>query len=210
MSQFSISGRVIGGQRAAIPSEPSTRQGDLSHTRRPRVIETLRQPRNHPPQQRKERDLIAGPGHRSNIATLVERATRFTVLVPVPGSRHAELVHRGLVAALGTLPPELRRSITWDQGIEMSRHREVSADLGCPVFFCEKGKPWQRGTNENTNGLLRQYFPKGTDLSAHAPEHLRVVAHQLNRRPRAVLGGRTPAELFAALLPFPDHPLLRP
>ncbi|GEO97450.1 IS30 family transposase [Kocuria turfanensis] len=122
-----------------------------------------------------EGDLIAGPGHRSNIATLVERTTRFTILVPVPGSRHAELVHRGLVVALGTLPPDLRRSITWDQGIEMSRHREVSADLGCPVFFCEKGKPWQRGTNENTNGLLRQFFPKGTDLSVHAPEHLRVV-----------------------------------
>ena len=112
-----------------------------------------------------EGDLIAGPGHRSNIATLVERATRFTVLVPVPGSRHAEVVHRGLVAALGTLPPDLRRSITWDQG---------------------------------------------TDLSVHTPERLQAVAHQLNRRPRAVLGGRTPAELSSALLPFPDHPLLRP
>jgi len=157
-----------------------------------------------------EGDLIAGPGHRSNIATLVERTTRFTVLVPVPASRHAERLHHGLVAALAVLPPELHRSMTWDQGIEMSRHREVSADLGCPVFFCEKGKPWQRGSDENTNGLLRQYFPKGTDLSVHSPEHRQAVADQLNRRPRAVLGGRTPAELFEALLPCPEHPLLRP
>ena len=107
---------------------------------------------------------------------------------------------------MGDLPPELLRSITWDQGIEMARHPRITADLGAPVYFCDPHAPWQRGTNENTNGLLRQYFPKGTDLSVYSAKHLRAVEDELNNRPRLVLDDRTPAQLFATLLASPDHP----
>jgi IS30 family transposase len=185
MSQVSISGPVIGGWRAAIPSEPSTRRGDLSHTRHPRVLETLRQPRSHPPQQRKEGDLIVGSTSTSGsaIGTLVERSTRYLLLVHLPHGHSAENVRDGLVATLRTLPAYLRKSLTWDQGTEMARHREVTLATETAIFFCDPASPWQRGSNENTNGLLRQYFPKGTNLNAHGPERLLEVATELNQRP---------------------------
>ena len=141
-----------------------------------------------------EGDLIIGEGGRSAIGTLVERATRYTMLVHLPGSHDAEAVRDGLVRTIETLPAHLRGSLTWDQGAEMARHRQFAMATGMPVYFCDPATPWQRGSNENTNGLLRQYFPKGTDLSAHGPEDLEHVAQELNGRPRKTLAWDTPAE----------------
>ncbi|WP_442912793.1 IS30 family transposase [Kutzneria sp. CA-103260] len=147
-----------------------------------------------------EGDLIIGLGNASAIGTLVERATRYVMLVHLPGRRDAQTVRDGLIATMATLPAHLRRSLTWDQGVEMARHHEFSMATGMPVYFCDPHSPWQRGSNENTNGLLRQYFPKGSDLSVHTPEDLTAVAAQLNRRPRKTLGWDTPAERLAKLL----------
>jgi len=141
-----------------------------------------------------EGDLITGAANRSAIGTLVERVSRFTILLHLPSGRHtAEDVRDALVAAMAQLPPELRRSLTWDQGSEMALHADIAQALGMPVFFCEPRSPWQRPSNENTNGLLRQYFPKGTDLRAHGPDQLSAVAVELNERPRKTLGWDTPA-----------------
>ena len=147
-----------------------------------------------------EGDLIMGLGNASAIGTLVERSTRYVMLVHLPGRHDAETVRDGLIATITGLPEHLRRSLTWDQGVEMARHHEFSAATGMPVYFCDPHSPWQRGSNENTNGLLRQYFPKGTDLSVHTPQDLAAVAAQLNRRPRKTLGWDTPAERLAKLL----------
>ena len=119
-----------------------------------------------------EGDLIIGRMNQSAIGTLVERTTRFTILVHLNGQRSAEELRDQLIAAFLQLPSHLRRSLTWDQGIEMARHGEFSSAVGMPVYFCQRASPWQRGTNENTNGLLRDYFPKGTDLFQHSAEHL--------------------------------------
>nr|WP_246486924.1 IS30 family transposase [Kribbella qitaiheensis] len=147
-----------------------------------------------------EGDLIMGEGNRSAIATLVERTTRYTLLVHLPGSHEAEPVRDGLIKAMQTLPEHLRGSLTWDQGCEMARHKQFSIATDMAVYFCDPHSPWQRGTNENTNGLLRQYFPKGTDLSVHGPEDLEHVAQELNQRPRKTLGWDTPAERLRDLL----------
>ncbi|OXM59022.1 IS30 family transposase, partial [Amycolatopsis vastitatis] len=147
-----------------------------------------------------EGDLIIGGDGASAIATLVERATRYVLLVHLGGSHTAEHVRDALVTTAATLPQQLARSLTWDQGSEMSRHHEFSIATGIPVYFCDPHSPWQRGSNENTNGLLRQYFPKGSNLAIHSPEELAAVAAQLNRRPRKTLGWDTPAERLAKLL----------
>lgn len=147
-----------------------------------------------------EGDLIMGQGNKTAIATLVERATRYTMLVHLPDGHHAEAVRDGLIATICTLPAHLRGSLTWDQGAEMARHKQFSMATDMAVYFCDPASPWQRGTNENTNGLLRQYFPKGTDLSVFGPEDLEHVAQQLNSRPRKTLGWDTPAERLRDLL----------
>jgi IS30 family transposase len=149
-----------------------------------------------------EGDLITGASNRSAIGTLVDRASRFTILVHLPGRRHtAEVVRDALIAALAALPAQLRRSLTWDQGKEMALHAEIAGALGMPVFFCDPHSPWQRPSNENTNGLLRQYFPKGSDLRAHGPDRLAAVAAELNARPRKTLGWDTPAARLGACSP---------
>ena len=147
-----------------------------------------------------EGDLIIGKDQASQIGTLVERATRYVLLVHLPSNRDAETVRDALAATMTTLPAELKRSLTWDQGSEMGLHHQFAMTAGLPVYFCDPHSPWQRGSNENTNGLLRQYFPKGTDLSAHTAEHLAQVAARLNGRPRKTLGWETPAERLAKLL----------
>lgn len=147
-----------------------------------------------------EGDLIMGAGSNSAIVTLVERATRYVLLGHLPGGHTAEEVRDVLVPLIGTLPEHLRGSLTWDQGAEMAAHTQFTVATGIPVYFCDPHSPWQRGSNENTNGLLRQYFPKGTDLSAHSAEDLEHVAQQLNGRPRKTLGWATPAERLRDLL----------
>lgn len=147
-----------------------------------------------------EGDLILGAGSRSAVATLVERTTRFVVLGHLPIERTADAVRDSLVTALGQLPASLRRTLTWDQGAEMSEHRAFSMATDMAVYFCEPASPWQRGTNENTNGLLRQYLPKRSDLSTHDLDALTAIADELNGRPRKALDWDTPAERMTALL----------
>jgi transposase, IS30 family len=147
-----------------------------------------------------EGDLIIGKAGQSAIGTLVERATRYVMLVHLPGRHDAETVRDALIATAQGLPAHLKRSLTWDQGSEMAEHKAFTLATDLPVFFCDPGSPWQRGSNENTNGLLRQYFPKGTDLAVHSVEHLDAVAAELNSRPRKTLGWKTPAERLAKLL----------
>jgi transposase, IS30 family len=148
-----------------------------------------------------EGDLIIGKGGKSQIATLVERQTRFTILIRIPYDRTADRVAGLLARKMETLPEILKNSITWDQGKEMARHADFTMKTGMPVYFCDPHSPWQRGTNENTNGLLRQYFPKGTDLSLHSQEELDRVATELNGRPRQTLGWKKPIEALMELLP---------
>ncbi|MEU1091635.1 IS30 family transposase [Streptomyces sp. NPDC005892] len=147
-----------------------------------------------------EGDLIIGKDGASAIGTLVERATRYVMLLHLPDGRSAEDVRDALVTTVKTLPGHLVRSLTWDQGSEMASHLSFTVATDVPVYFCDPASPWQRGSNENTNGLLRQYFPKGTDLSAHSREHLVAVAAELNGRPRKTLGWETPAERLHKLL----------
>jgi IS30 family transposase len=146
-----------------------------------------------------EGDLLIGKDGRSAIATLVERATRYVMLARVP-NQQADTVRKAIMAQITKLPAHLRRSLTWDQGREMAQHLRFSVDTGVRVYFCDPHSPWQRGSNENTNGLLRQYFPKGTALSRHTQEHLDAVAAQLNGRPRQTLGWMKPSEKLAELL----------
>jgi transposase, IS30 family len=147
-----------------------------------------------------EGDLITGTLNQSAIGTLVERTTRYVLLVHLSGDHTAETVRDGLVKTMATLPGHLRGSLTWDQGAEMASHRSFTMATDMPVYFCDPASPWQRGSNENTNGLLRQYFPKGTDLSVYGPEDLEHVAQELNGRPRKTLGWDTPAERLRDLL----------
>jgi len=163
-----------------------------------------------------EGDLILGLGS-SAIGTLVERTTRFTMLLHLPrmeghglsksikngpalAGHGAEAVRDAIVGTIMELPKHLRRSLTWDQGAEMAQHAQLRIDTGLDVYFCDPQSPWQRGSNENTNGLLRQYFPKGTDLSQHDANQLNAVAHALNTRPRKTLDWQTPAEALGRLL----------
>jgi IS30 family transposase len=139
-----------------------------------------------------------GAGRRSAIGTLVERRTRYLILIHIPTGRPtSEVMRDGVTAALGSLPAPLRRTLTWDQGKEMALHQQITEQIGTKVFFCDAHSPWQRGTNENMNGLLRDYFPKSTDLGDISAEELARVAQEVNHRPRKTLGWARPAELLA-------------
>ena len=182
--------------------------------------------RRNPPAARLTRALRLDPYiiglDSSAIGTLVERTTRFTMLLHLPrmeghgdGARvhngpalaghGAEAVRDAIAAAIAELPEHLRLSLTWDQGAEMAQHAQLRIDTGLLIYFCEPHSPWQRGTNENTNGLLRQYFPKGTDLAKHSADDLAAVAATLNGRPRKSLGWMTPAEALDQLLRSVQH-----
>jgi IS30 family transposase len=181
------------------------------HLRRPRGLVAHRRPRiphmvpiDQRPTEVEDRqepghwegDLIVGSNCRSAIATLVERKSRFLVMVPLPEGHKAPVVQAASVAALESLPDTAIRTLTWDQGTELTQHREIASASGIRIFFCEPHSPWQRGTNENTNGLIRQYFPKSTDLNQHSVDRIAQVAAELNDRPRKTLGMRTPQEIF--------------
>ncbi len=144
-----------------------------------------------------EGDLLIGKAGRSAIGTLIERQSRFVMLLDLREGRLADQVRTKLAAKILDLPAQLRRSLTWDRGREMAEHARFTIDTGVQVYFCDPHSPWQRGSNENANGLLRQYFPKGTDLSAYTPDQLDAVAADLNARPRQTLGWLTPCEAFA-------------
>jgi transposase, IS30 family len=150
-----------------------------------------------------EGDLILGKNGRSAIGTLVERTTRFTVLLHLPGDHTAVTVRDAMITAMSRIPQLLRKTLTWDQGPEMAEHLKIADALDLDIYFCDPASPWQRGSNENTNGLLRQYFPKSTDLSGYHPNYLAFVAAELNDRPRKTLGWKTPAEAFLDLLSNP-------
>lgn len=147
-----------------------------------------------------EGDLLMGKDGKSAVGTLVERATRYLMLLHLPAGKSAAEVRDAMAQTIQTLPESLRRSVTWDQGREMAEHVQLTVDTAVQVYFCDPHSPWQRGGNENTNGLLRQYFPKGTDLSVHDEKKLREVADSLNGRPRQTLGWMTPSEKFEELV----------
>ena len=193
----------------SLPHRPLSRR--RTHTPRS-ISRPPPHPSPHHPPPPPEGDLILGLDS-SAIGTLVERTTRFTMLLHLPrmaehgvdarvkngpalAGHGAEAVRDSITSTITRLPEQLRRSLTWDQGAEMSQHARLKIETGLDVYFCDPHSPWQRGTNENTNGLLRQYFPKGTDLSAHNTDALEAVALALNTRPRKTLGWRTPAEAF--------------
>lgn len=175
------------------------RRGRLTAMRmideRPAVAEDRVQPGHW------EGDLIMGAGNRSAIGTLVERTTRFLILLPFPdGIATTDGVRDAITQALESLPAGLRRTLTWDQGKELAMHQQITSAIGTGVFFCDAHSPWQRGSNENMNGLLRDYFPKGTDLAMHGVEELARIATEVNQRPRRTLGWRRPADLFTTEL----------
>ena len=160
-----------------------------------------------------EGDLIMGPQNKSAIGVLVERVSNLLVLLPLPNGHTAERVASAVIDVFTDLPGHLRRSLTWDQGSEMAHHHLVSISTGVEVYFCDPHSPWQRATNENTNGLLRQYFPKGKSLKTYDPDYIRFVEAQMNDRPRKRLGYKTPAEVFHQLLLDPTktiHDALTP
>jgi len=150
-----------------------------------------------------EGDLIMGRENGSAIGTLVERSTRFVLLVHLPGRHTAQAFHDAVVPTLKTLPVELKRSLTWDNGKEMAMHRQITMATDMKIFFADPRSPWQRGSNENTNGLLRQYFPKGVSLRQYSPADLLEAARRLNTRPRETLSWRTPAQALNELLSEP-------
>lgn len=173
---------------------PRFREPMLMISQRPAVIEDRAVPGHW------EGDLICGSSNKSAIGTLVERATRFTILLHLPGRHDAETVQDAIIKKMRGLPKLLRNTLTWDQGSELALHHRISTTLDMQVYFCDPHSPWQRGTNENTNGLLRQYFPKGSDLSVYPEHYLDAVAEELNDRPRKTLDFMKPNEKIIELI----------
>ncbi len=196
------SGRAVRRPRARARRQAAVREGSkivgmVSISERPAEAEDRAVPGHW------EGDLIVGQDNQSQIGTLVERTTRFVMLLHLPDRRDAATVADQMITQMRRLPAHLRKTMTWDQGSEMADHAHVSATLDMGVFFCDPHSPWQRGTNENTNGLLRQYFPKSTDLSGYPQHYLDFVARELNDRPRKTLQWRTPREALNELLSNP-------
>jgi IS30 family transposase len=184
-------GRLFRRSRHASPKQQSRARiiDAVSISQRPAHVEDRAVPGHW------EGDLILGRNN-SYVATLVERHSRFVLLAKVP-SKETRIVVKALSRKMLKLPAELRRSLTWDRGLEMAHHKQFTIATDVKVYFCDPHSPWQRGSNENTNGLLRQYFPKGSDLSVHSQAHLNAIAKRLNQRPRETLNFRTPAEKFS-------------
>ena len=184
--------RLVGERKTRIPNM-------VNISERPPEIEDRAVPGHW------EGDLIVGAHSKSAIGTLVERMTGFVILLHLPEDHGAEAVADAAIAAMSRLPEILRQTLTWDQGSEMTNHAKIAAATDLDIYFCDPHSPWQRATNENTNGLTRQYFPKGTDLSVYAPDYLEHVATKLNNRPRKRLGFKTPAEALDELLSQHDQ-----
>jgi len=185
--------RKAGERRGRIP-------GMVNISERPPEVEDRAVPGHW------EGDLIVGANSGSAIGTLVERSTGFVMLLHLPGNHGADAVQEAMVVAMSRLPAVLKKTLTWDQGVEMSNHVQIAAATDLDIYFCDPHSPWQRGSNENTNGLLRQYFPKSTDLSVYAPDYLEHVAMKLNNRPRKRHDWKTPAERLHELLSEPFNP----
>ena len=190
-----------GRSRRYARSQSSKRQGQGKLTEMVMISERPPEVEDRAVPGHWEGDLLMGNRQSAvAIATLVERQTRYLQLVALPEGTDANRVADALAASITALPAQLRRSLTWDQGSEMSEHRRFSVESGVEVYFCDPRSPWQRGSNENTNGLLRQYFPRRKSLADITQEHLDQIADKLNRRPRKTLGFRTPAEKLADLI----------
>ena len=185
-------GRALRRSKQSLPSGAGMIPDMVLISERPSEVEDRAVPGHW------EGDLIMGR-RKTCIGTLVERTTRYVMLLKLPDNT-AAAVRSAMSEKILTLPAELRRSVTWDRGKEMSQHVRFTIDTGVQVYFCDPNSPWQRGTNENTNGLLRQYFPKGTDLSAFTEGQLDTVAQELNERPRQTLGWMTPSQRLAELV----------
>jgi IS30 family transposase len=194
LQQCLRTGRALRRPKARTDARQPRMPGMVMISERPAEVEDRAVPGHW------EGDLIIGAGQGSAIGTLVERSTRFVMLLHLPGRHTALEVERAMLTAIAEMPERLRRSVTWDQGNEMANHANIRLASGMDVYFCDPHSPWQRGSNENTNGLLRQYFPKGTDLSVHDAQELRRVADELNDRPRETLGWRSPREALNELL----------
>ena len=186
-------GRVLRHPRRRNQERRPRIPGMINISRRPPEVEDRAVPGHW------EGDLVLGRYGRSAIGTLVERATRYVSLLHLPEGHGPLEVQEAMIAATKRLPQQLWKSLTWDQGMEMHNHAAISMATGLNIYFCDPGKPWQRGSNENTNSLLRQYLPKGTDLSQHDAAYLEFVADQMNRRPRKTLGWLYPAEALDRL-----------
>nr|WP_238545591.1 MULTISPECIES: IS30 family transposase [Streptomyces] len=178
---------------ARRPTGRGVIRGMVSISTRPAEVEDRKVPGHW------EGDLVMGT-RPSAVATLVERTTRYTAIVALPDGIKAEQVAPHLTRSLLGIPPQVRRTLTWDRGREMAEHQAITAETGMPIYLCKPRSPWQRGTNENTNRLLRQYLPKGADLRTFSQADLDAIAHELNHRPRKIHGYRTPAEVYADLL----------
>jgi len=192
---MAVSGLVLSQiDRIAVTTGPGTFTGAFTISQRPAEAADRAVPGHW------EGDLIIGANGGSAIGTLVERSTRFTILLHLPDDHTAESVATAMIEAMSELPAHLRRTITWDRGSEMARWRDIELQLQAPVYFCDPHSPWQRGSNENTNRLLRFWFDKGTDLRVHTKADLKRVQDKLNTRPRPTLDLDTPAQRLAALL----------
>jgi IS30 family transposase len=191
-------GRTRRQPRGRARSKGARIVGMVSISQRPEEAEGRKVPGHW------EGDLVIGKAGKTAMGTLVERQSRYLVPVALPDGRDSGAVREGITWSVRDMPANLRRSITWDQGIEMAQHAALTLATDIPVYFAHAHSPWERGTNENTNGLLREYFPKGTEITGDI-RYLQTVADEINDRPRAILGFRTPAEVFADLL-LADNP----